>query len=320
MTKQPDGAFLFWARDWLTDEAVVLMSPAAKGIYIDLLCHCWLEGSIPSCSTQCSRIARMDAEAFAVLWIELAPLFVEQVPGSGRLVNKRLELEREKQDERRKSRVDKAKAAAEARWSDQPRKGKRHTQSNAPSNARSTSQALLGNAHQTKPSTTPLTPQGEGPTPGGVEALAPLAAEPSRAQEQRARRDGASPVSDLTTALMATPYRAGVSNAIARRGVVGAEARRLAGNGLTTAQVAELAKLAGEKSNGDPGALLAHWLDGDEWRSVLDEDASKAKERTLRRAAQPQGDDLLAGIYDDRRTKTAASVLEDILPQRAEGA
>lgn len=320
MSKQVDGAFLFWARDWLTDEAVVLMSPAAKGIYIDLLCHCWLEGSIPACSMQCSRIARMDADAFAELWVELAPLFVEHASSPGRLVNKRMELERGKQDERRKSRVDKAKAAAEARWGKEPRRGSTRARSNATSNAPSTNRALLGDAHQTKPSTTPLTPQGEGPTSGEVKALAPLAAEPSRPVKPRASDDGASPVADLTTALLATRYRAGVSNAIARRGVIGSEAKRLAKHGLTPDLVRDLAKLADQKTNGDAGALLAHWLDGDEWRGVLDEDAGKAKELKLRSSVPADGDDLLAGIYDDRNTKTAASVLKDILPKQAEGA
>lgn len=316
MTKQLDGAFLFWARDWLTDESVVLMSPAAKGIYIDLLCHCWLEGSIPACPTQCSRIARLDAEAFAELWRELAPLFVEHASEPGRLVNKRMEEERSKQEDRRKTRSDKAKAAAQARWDKKNKQPKRNARGNARSNANASGQALLGDAHQTKPSTTPLTPQGEGPTPDGVEARPSAAAEPepSRPVKSRDRDDGASPIADVTKALMATRYRAGVTNGIARRGVVGSEARRLVANGLTPEDVVKLAELAESKSSGDPGALLAHWLDNDEWRSVLDEAASKTKERGLRDRQSPDPDD------PGSEPKTAASVLDGVMPRQAEGA
>lgn len=310
MTKQTEGAFLFWARDWLTDEAVVLMSPAAKGVYIDLLCHCWLEGSIPACSTQCSRIARVDAETFAELWAELCPLFVEHPDGGGRLVNRRMESERAKQEERRKVRSDKAKRAAEKRWSGERGRKTKHARGNAPSNANASTQALPRDAHQSKPSTTPLTPQGEGPIPSGEGAAAsrPAEAPPPAARPATTRRgdDGESPIADVTTALLRTRYRAGLANAIVRRGEIRSQAERLVKAGLTVAAVAELDRLAGEKSNGDPGALLAHWLDRNEWRAVLDERAEKDKRLRLGR---PSSDD------EQREPKPASSVVDDVLKE-----
>jgi hypothetical protein len=57
--------FKLYARDFLFDEKVQMMSNAQVGIYIKLLCFQWLEGSIP---TQCERIASVmpfDSDTYA---------------------------------------------------------------------------------------------------------------------------------------------------------------------------------------------------------------------------------------------------------------
>ena len=41
-------AFQFYPADFLSDSKVILMSNEAVGCYIKLICHGWLEGSIPS--------------------------------------------------------------------------------------------------------------------------------------------------------------------------------------------------------------------------------------------------------------------------------
>ena len=35
-------AFMFYAADWLTDTSLRLISPEARGVWIDLLCHAFL--------------------------------------------------------------------------------------------------------------------------------------------------------------------------------------------------------------------------------------------------------------------------------------
>jgi hypothetical protein len=125
---------------------------------------------------------------------------------------------------------------------------------------------------------------------------------------------GESPVADLTSALMRTRYRAGIGNAIVRRANVRTEAERLVATGLDASHVAALAALASQKTSGDSGALLAHWLDGEAWREVLDEQQAKQRQvGDLKRAKEhQQGQDLLQGIYGEDAIP-AASVIGQVL-------
>lgn len=150
--------------------------------------------------------------------------------------------------------------------------------------------------------------------PDRADARGADAARPDPEPAPRPKRvadDGSSPIADLTTALLGTRYRAGIGNAIRRRAEVRERAAALLETGLTPAHVADLAALAAAKSNDDPGALLAHWLDGNGWREVLDERAEKAEHRrTIARGRT--ADDGLDGIYGDT-AKPAASVIADAL-------
>jgi len=189
-----------------------------------------------------------------------------------------------------------------------------NAQASAAANAAATPQRTL---QPSTPTTrgTPLTPQGEGPIPSGDETAAPR---PAAAAERdpdsaaappppRQHDDGASPISDVTAALLRTRYRAGIANGLARRHTVHEQAQRLVGAGLTPDDVEQLDRLAASKSRDDPGALLAHWLDRNEWRGVLDEQRGKAKERSLRARGAPPADERGA------EPKTAGSVLDSVL-------
>ena len=55
--KEKSPAFQFYPKDWLADPNVRAMTHAERGIYIDLLCSCWTEGSIPDDPEECARIA-----------------------------------------------------------------------------------------------------------------------------------------------------------------------------------------------------------------------------------------------------------------------
>jgi hypothetical protein len=199
---------------------------------------------------------------------------------------------------------------------------------------------MLPDAHQSNPSTPPLPPEtGGGANRPNREALAPRAAEPNPEPETRAksrsRDDGASPIADLTTALFATRYRGGIANAIVRRAEIRNQAERLIATGLTTSDVDDLVRLAGEKSNGDPGALLAHWLDGEAWREVLDEQRSKASAQGHRdrgqvaaeAAAAPRSIDiggrgqmLLEHPVYGEEPKLAGSIVANVLAAAGGGA
>jgi uncharacterized protein YdaU (DUF1376 family) len=103
----------------------------------------------------------------------------------------------------------------------------------------------------------------------------------------------------LCGVLLGTRYRAGLKG-LKRSLEVRKRAGELEAEGLEPHHVLALSELASAKSSDDPGALLAHWLDGGKWREVLDEQASKAKTQAAkRRGKAAQADDLLDGIYGE---------------------
>ena len=100
----------------------------------------------------------------------------------------------------------------------------------------------------------------------------------------------------LQVALAGTGYRSGIADTWRRRQELLRRAGELRATGLEPGDVLELWALAQEKSTGDPGALLAHWLDENLWREVLDERRGKAKESELR-ARRAATADVLDGVY-----------------------
>lgn len=107
MAAEKCPAFQFYPKDFLMDGNVATMSLAERGAYITLLCHCWLECSIPSEPALLARLVGVGPRPFAVLWPAIAPCFKRR--DDGRLVHLRLDREREKQAEFRQSQSDRAK-------------------------------------------------------------------------------------------------------------------------------------------------------------------------------------------------------------------
>ena len=91
-------AFQFYAAEYLADENVQLLTLEQEGIYIRLLAYCWREGSIPADPVKLSRLCKnAPAEALE----SVVGLFF---PGSdGRLIHGRLEAERRKHEEYRRT-------------------------------------------------------------------------------------------------------------------------------------------------------------------------------------------------------------------------
>lgn len=106
-------AFQFYSRDFLDDENQKVMSLAASGIYIRLIAHCWLEGSLPNEPVKLARLAGATKRQIVELWPSIAPCFRQT--GEGRLIHPRLEFERVKQATFRQRQSDKGAASAAMR-------------------------------------------------------------------------------------------------------------------------------------------------------------------------------------------------------------
>jgi len=113
MNKSP--AFQFYAAEFLADENVVMMSNQEVGCYIKLMAYCWREGSIPSDISKIGKLCGEDGSAMAQLWLSIGCCF-RSASTSDRLIHKRLENEREKQEKYRAERSESGKKGAKAKW------------------------------------------------------------------------------------------------------------------------------------------------------------------------------------------------------------
>src|SRR6185369_16029849 len=98
MAAEKSPAFQFYPKDFLTDGHVVGMTLAERGAYITLLCLCWTEGSLPSDIGALARRCHVSVAAFTRLWPALEPCFSGSGESDGRLVQPRIERERQKQE------------------------------------------------------------------------------------------------------------------------------------------------------------------------------------------------------------------------------
>ena len=113
-TKSP--AFQFYPADFISDENVKLMTNQQIGCYIVLLCHCWIEGSIPADVTKIAKLCGENGSAMADLWLGIRSCFVEMESKPERLINPRLYEERRKQEQHRSERSSTGLKGAKARW------------------------------------------------------------------------------------------------------------------------------------------------------------------------------------------------------------
>ena len=107
-------AFQFYANEWLGSTKIMLMSPAQEGVYIRLLAVAWNapDCGLPDDDKQLAVLSRLGEEWFNGGSTALRECFFVK---GGRLFNKRLLAEREKQREwRRKSSIG-GKRSAELR-------------------------------------------------------------------------------------------------------------------------------------------------------------------------------------------------------------
>lgn len=115
MAKEKSPAFQFYPKDFLSDEKQAAMSAQECGVYIRLMCRCWLEGSIPDDLPQVARLGGVTTAQLRKFWPAIRRCFSAHETDPGRLVHGRLERERAKQRMFSRRQSDKGKASAALR-------------------------------------------------------------------------------------------------------------------------------------------------------------------------------------------------------------
>lgn len=94
MPREASPAFQFYPQDFLSDANVMAMSAEERGVYIVLLCHCWIHGFVPKDLKALRRIAGYDGNNWPRTWNSVQHCFRSTPTG---FVNPRIERERTKQ-------------------------------------------------------------------------------------------------------------------------------------------------------------------------------------------------------------------------------
>jgi len=86
-SKTPLPWFKLYVTHFLTTEALRLMSNAALGLYLRLICYCWREGSVPADEAALARLTTTDPREMQKHWPEVSKQFTNctQVPARLRL-------------------------------------------------------------------------------------------------------------------------------------------------------------------------------------------------------------------------------------------
>lgn len=93
-------SFQFYPKDWLSDLQILLLSPEYEGAYIRMLAYCWVEDGLPLDDDSLAKISRLNEGWFKGGSTALLKFFYEGTcEGGRRLFNKRLDLERAKQND-----------------------------------------------------------------------------------------------------------------------------------------------------------------------------------------------------------------------------
>ena len=112
MDKHNAPSFQFYPKDFLSDPDVAQMNMAQKGAYIVLLSYQWLNDGLPK-STSYIRNLLGNTPKWKSLWEGIEHKFVEI---DGKLYNKRLYKEKQKQIDHRKTASKAGKKGAKKRW------------------------------------------------------------------------------------------------------------------------------------------------------------------------------------------------------------
>lgn len=243
--------FPFYGDDFYGSQKVILMSPAAEGVYMRLLWIMWRDGTIPADKSLLQRlVGKIPPNQFDAIWDEVAPCWTESEPG--RLVQPRLDEIRRDQEQFRRERSQSGRRGNESRWGGAIAE-------------RSLSDRRNGIAEGSPPSPPPIpSPEGKSTTPSLVQLVGTGPA--ANGREDLPPVEGRGGVGregfDL---LMEIGYR---SKSNARSVDILAALRKFGAEG---GDIADLKKLCGraKRKGRDPGGMMAKWLDGSEWQKEL---------------------------------------------------
>lgn len=112
MNKPP--AFQWYAADFLTDSAVKHMTLEERGAYVTLLSHSWIDGPLPRSAAKLATLCGVTVADMTRLWPALKSCW-KPADKAGFIINPRLEKERRKQQQYRKTLSDKQKAVEASR-------------------------------------------------------------------------------------------------------------------------------------------------------------------------------------------------------------
>ncbi|MCC6989919.1 MAG: DUF1376 domain-containing protein [Acidobacteria bacterium] len=94
MAKEKAPAFQFYPKDFLSDGRPAAMTAEEVGVYVRLLCFCWLDESVPDDAARCARMTGVTPARMTKLWPAVRACFS---PVDGALRHGRLDAERDKQ-------------------------------------------------------------------------------------------------------------------------------------------------------------------------------------------------------------------------------
>ena len=106
-------SFSFYPKDWLSDVKVRTMSHPERAAYVDLLCFCWTEDTLPNDPVALAQLLGVPPRTFAKWWPKLHECFDDE---DGRLRHRRLDQERADQAAWRASRAAAGRKGAARRW------------------------------------------------------------------------------------------------------------------------------------------------------------------------------------------------------------
>ena len=113
MAIERSPSFSFYPKDWLADLKVRTMSHAERAAYVDLLCFCWTEDTLPADAQALAHLLGVSPRTFAKWWPKLRVCFEEE---DGRLRHRRLDQERADQAKWRAARTVAGRKGAARRW------------------------------------------------------------------------------------------------------------------------------------------------------------------------------------------------------------
>jgi hypothetical protein len=136
--KERAPAFQFYPKDFDTDENVRGMDDRQAGFYVRCLNHAWLNNGLPVDPVEILRLFNRPKSYLSTVWARVSQCFKLSEDGS-RLINPRMEEERQKQAEWREKSSEGGKRSAIKRWGLSRRGGVRVVTDCLPPNRNSSS-------------------------------------------------------------------------------------------------------------------------------------------------------------------------------------